>query len=154
MGYTPNVVAGVWVGNDDNTVMNKSIQGGTVPALIWKDVMKVATEPYGKADFNYPIVELMPFGSVKGTKVVGENAEPKDADNNEEETINLNETPVLPDSVKKIEQQTKPVSHSAQVSQPSQSSQVPTPVTPKPVAAPAQKPASAPIPLAVPQDLR
>jgi len=41
--------------------MNKSIQGGTVPAIIWKDVMKVATEPYGNAEFNYPEVYLEPF---------------------------------------------------------------------------------------------
>ena len=61
VGYTPNIVTGVWVGSDDNTVMNKSIQGGTVPAIIWKDVMKVATEPYGNADFNYPEVHLEPF---------------------------------------------------------------------------------------------
>lgn len=68
VGYTPNIVTGVWVGNDDNSDM-KSIQGGTVPALIWRDVMKVATEPYGKADFNYPEIELMGFqlkpGSIK-----------------------------------------------------------------------------------------
>ena len=61
VGYTPNVVTGVWVGSDDNTVMNKSIQGGTVPAIIWKDIMKIATEPYGKAEFNYPEVVLEPF---------------------------------------------------------------------------------------------
>lgn len=155
MGYTPNVVAGVWVGNDDNTVMNKSIQGGTVPALIWKDVMKVATEPYGKADFNYPVVELMPFGSIKGTKVVGENAEPKEVKTEEQETIDLNETPVLPDSVKKIEQQSKPVSnHPSQTPQQSQPAQAPTPAAAKPVVSPVQKPVSAPIPLAVPQEIR
>ena len=61
VGYTPNIVTGVWVGSDDNSIMNKSIQGGTVPALIWKDVMKVATEPYGNAEFNYPPVQLEPF---------------------------------------------------------------------------------------------
>ena len=32
VGYTPNIVTGVWVGNDDNTVMSKIVQGGTVPA--------------------------------------------------------------------------------------------------------------------------
>lgn len=61
VGYTPNIVTGVWVGSDDNSVMNKSIQGGTVPALIWKDVMQVATKPYGNSDFNYPKVYLEPF---------------------------------------------------------------------------------------------
>ena len=68
IGYTPNVVTGVWVGNDDNTDNFKSVQGGTVPALIWRDVMKVATEPYKNADFDYPDVELKPYkagGEVK-----------------------------------------------------------------------------------------
>lgn len=37
------------------------ITGGTVPALIWKDVMTVATAPYGNADFEYPEVILNPF---------------------------------------------------------------------------------------------
>lgn len=142
MGYTPNIVTGVWVGNDDNTVMNKSIQGGTVPALIWKDVMKVATEPYGKAEFNYPQVELVPFGSVNPNKVIGDTAaKPKQE---EQEEIDLNETePVLPESVRKIDQQQqKPIQN-----QP-----------PKPAAAVTTKPqttaAPVPIPMAVPEGVR
>ena len=60
IGFTPDVVTGVWVGNDDNSQMG-GITGGTVPALIWKDVMAVATEQYGNADFEYPEVILNPF---------------------------------------------------------------------------------------------
>lgn len=143
MGYTPNIVTGVWIGNDDNTVMNKSIQGGTVPALIWKDVMKVATEPYGKAEFNYPQVELVPFGSVNPNKVIGDTAaKPKQE---EQEEIDLNETePVLPESVRKIDQQQqqKPIQNQ----------------TPKPAAAVTTKPqttaAPVPIPMAVPEGVR
>lgn len=143
MGYTPNIVTGVWVGNDDNTVMNKSIQGGTVPALIWKDVMKVATEPYGKAEFNYPQVELVPFGSVNPNKVIGDTAaKPKQE---EQEEIDLNETePILPESVRKIDQQQqqKPIQNQ----------------TPKPAAAVTTKPqttaAPVPIPMAVPEGVR
>lgn len=143
MGYTPNIVTGVWVGNDDNTVMNKSIQGSTVPALIWKDVMKVATEPYGKAEFNYPQVELVPFGSVNPNKVIGDTAaKPKQE---EQEEIDLNETePVLPESVRKIDQQQqqKPIQNQ----------------TPKPAAAVTTKPqttaAPVPIPMAVPEGVR
>ena len=143
MGYTPNIVTGVWVGNDDNTVMNKSIQGGTVPALIWKDVMKVATEPYGKAEFNYPQVELVPFGSVNPNKVIGDTAaKPKQE---EQEEIDLNETePILPESVRKIDQQQqqKPIQNQ----------------TTKPAAAVTTKPqttaAPVPIPMAVPEGVR
>ena len=61
VGYTPTVVTGVWVGNDDNTT-TKSIQGGTVPALIWKDVMSTAIEHFGKSDFNYPEIQLSQSG--------------------------------------------------------------------------------------------
>ena len=57
VGYTPDIVTGVWVGNDDNT-KNGRITGGTVPALIWKEVMKTATEPYGNKEFEYPNVDL------------------------------------------------------------------------------------------------
>lgn len=60
IGYTPDVATGVWVGNDDNSQMG-GITGGTIPAKIWHDVMLVATEQYGKADFEYPEVVLMPF---------------------------------------------------------------------------------------------
>ena len=142
MGYTPNIVTGVWVGNDDNSVMNKSIQGGSVPALIWKDVMKVATEPYGKAEFNYPQVELIPFGAINPNKVIGEPvAKPKVE---EQAEIDLNETePNLPESVKKIEhEQTQP--------KPAQTA------TPKPVAAPKAQNTAAPvpIPMAVPEGVR
>lgn len=57
VGYTPDIVTGVWVGNDDNSVM-RGMTGGTVPALIWKDVMKVATQKYGAKNFEYPDVEI------------------------------------------------------------------------------------------------
>ncbi|MBP6012384.1 MAG: PBP1A family penicillin-binding protein [Alphaproteobacteria bacterium] len=38
VGYTADVVAGVWVGNDDNTAMAKVV-GGSIPATIWKAYM-------------------------------------------------------------------------------------------------------------------
>ena len=79
VGYTPNVVTGVWVGNDDNSVM-RSIQGGTVPALIWRDVMKVATKPYGNVDFNYPEIQLMPFKLKPGSIRVYQEETPEEAE--------------------------------------------------------------------------
>lgn len=60
IGFTPDIVTGVWVGNDDNSRMGE-LTGGTVPARIWKDVMTVATIPYGKSDFEYPEIILNPF---------------------------------------------------------------------------------------------
>ncbi len=60
IGFTPDVVTGVWVGNDDNSRMGE-LTGGTVPAKIWRDIMLVATKPYGNSDFEYPEVVLNPF---------------------------------------------------------------------------------------------
>ncbi len=41
VGYSSYLVAGVWLGNDDNSP-TKAVTGGSVPAAIWKDVMEVA----------------------------------------------------------------------------------------------------------------
>src|SRR3989442_11283230 len=41
IGFTPYLTTAVWVGNDDNTPMNRVV-GGTVPARIWGAYMKVA----------------------------------------------------------------------------------------------------------------
>ncbi len=38
VGYTPQLIAGVWVGNDDYTPMDK-VTGGSIPALVWKEFM-------------------------------------------------------------------------------------------------------------------
>jgi len=43
VGYSADYVAGVWVGNDDNTPMSR-VTGGTIPAQIWHDFMEVALE--------------------------------------------------------------------------------------------------------------
>ena len=41
VGFTGNLVAGVWYGNDDHTSMN-NMTGGTLPALTWHEVMAFA----------------------------------------------------------------------------------------------------------------
>lgn len=38
IGFTPQLVAGVWIGNDDNKPMKK-VTGGEIPSLIWHDFM-------------------------------------------------------------------------------------------------------------------
>ena len=38
VGFTPDLLAAVWVGNDDGRPMNK-VTGGEIPAAIWKDFM-------------------------------------------------------------------------------------------------------------------
>lgn len=41
VGFADDLVVGIWVGNDDNTPL-KNINGGTVPAQIWRDFMRGA----------------------------------------------------------------------------------------------------------------
>jgi penicillin-binding protein 1A len=41
IGYTPDIVAGIWVGNDDNTPMY-NVTGGSLPARIWHGFMQPA----------------------------------------------------------------------------------------------------------------
>lgn len=42
VGYTPGLAAGVWTGNDDNSVMKKGADGSKVAAPIWQSFMKAA----------------------------------------------------------------------------------------------------------------
>ena len=53
IGYTPHLVAAVWVGNDDNTPMNRVV-GGMIPAEIWKAFMQVATANDQPDDWTPP----------------------------------------------------------------------------------------------------
>ncbi len=41
VGYTSELIAGVWVGNDNDKPM-KEVSGGGLPAIIWSDVMTLA----------------------------------------------------------------------------------------------------------------
>lgn len=50
IGYTPQYVTGVWVGNDDNSPTLK-VTGGDMPARIWRDMMKVAHK-------NLPVMKI------------------------------------------------------------------------------------------------
>ncbi len=43
IGYTRQLVTGVWTGNDANAPMDKENRGGTLPAVIWKAFMEGAT---------------------------------------------------------------------------------------------------------------
>jgi penicillin-binding protein 1A len=41
VGYTGNLVAGVWFGNDDSSPTN-NMTGGTLPAMTWNQIMSFA----------------------------------------------------------------------------------------------------------------
>ena len=55
MGYTAQLTAGVWVGNDDYRPMDK-VTGGSIPAEIWKNFMTAAHQglPVRGLDGAYP----------------------------------------------------------------------------------------------------
>lgn len=57
VGYTPDLVAAVWVGNDDNHPMRESY-GGNVPAKIWARFMKTTLAKTPKHDFPFPANEV------------------------------------------------------------------------------------------------
>lgn len=44
VGYIPNLVAGVWMGNLDDSPMNR-VAGGTLPAKLWSDIIKNIVPP-------------------------------------------------------------------------------------------------------------
>ncbi len=56
-GFTPDLVAAVWIGNDNNSRMNESF-GGNVPARIWARFMKQALAKTPKHDFVLPVGEV------------------------------------------------------------------------------------------------
>lgn len=53
VGYTPHLSAAVWVGNDDNTPMNRVVGGG-IPAEVWSAFMKTASSRYPPDDWATP----------------------------------------------------------------------------------------------------
>lgn len=114
IGYTPDIVTGVWVGNDDNT-KNNNVTGGTVPALIWKDVMLVATAPYGSSDFDYPEIELKNYSANQkeygraAKKATNETSESiNDEDINAEDELPTEEQEIMPEQTKKTTAPLKP----------------------------------------------
>jgi len=54
IGYAPNMAAGVWVGNSDNSPMKKGADGSKAAAPIWNEFMKYALARLPKEDFNRP----------------------------------------------------------------------------------------------------
>jgi len=77
IGYTAYLTGGVWVGNDDGTPMNR-VAGGTLPAEIWREVMRVAHA--GKPPRPLPAVGDRPKDPVgdtrSGPEAAGEAAPP------------------------------------------------------------------------------
>jgi penicillin-binding protein 1A len=59
IGFTPDYVAGVWVGNDDDRPMNQ-VTGGQVAAAIWKDYMVTAHMNLPSREFEWLLPDPEP----------------------------------------------------------------------------------------------
>jgi len=58
VGFTPEFVAGVWVGNDDEKPMAK-VTGGALPAQIWRDFMTAAHAGLTVRDFDWLVPDVV-----------------------------------------------------------------------------------------------
>jgi len=58
MGYTPNLVTGVWAGNNDFTEMNRGAGGSTVAAPIWQSYMRQALADMEVEQFGTPKIPV------------------------------------------------------------------------------------------------
>ncbi|MDE2482629.1 MAG: PBP1A family penicillin-binding protein [bacterium] len=65
VGYTPDLVAAVWLGNDDYSRMYESY-GGDIPARIWARFMRAALAKTPKHDFVFPSDEVVKVRSCTG----------------------------------------------------------------------------------------
>lgn len=54
IGFTPTLVAGVWVGNNDNTEMKRGADGSVVAAPIWQNYLKAVTAGTPVTTFTPP----------------------------------------------------------------------------------------------------
>ncbi|MEE8396576.1 MAG: transglycosylase domain-containing protein [bacterium] len=72
IGFTPELLAGVWIGNDDNRVMPGEA-GGRTPARLWKAFMEEVLPPPGQASFAEPPGSYV---VVRTCSVTGEVANP------------------------------------------------------------------------------
>ncbi|MEM9633032.1 MAG: transglycosylase domain-containing protein [Pseudomonadota bacterium] len=80
IGYTGNLTTAVWFGNDDNSPTRKAT-GGTLPALVWKDVMDAAHNDLPVADLpgvpNLPANVAAPRKPIPGgQETVGSGSDP------------------------------------------------------------------------------
>jgi len=66
IGYTPSVVAGVWVGNTRNEEMKKGADGSVLAAPIWQSFMKKYLAGKPKEDFTQPMPDLVEKPVLRG----------------------------------------------------------------------------------------
>jgi penicillin-binding protein 1A len=86
IGFTPDLLVGIWVGNDDNTPTN-NVTGGDLPATIWRDFVSRASAVAGKRKGGQGVAQArapaatgslapasMPAGAIRGRAEVVDTA--------------------------------------------------------------------------------
>lgn len=66
VGYTPSLVAGVWVGNNDNSTIDRERLSVMVAAPIWREFLSGAFESMPPEDFPPPENETSPNAVFRG----------------------------------------------------------------------------------------
>ncbi len=75
VGYTPELVTAVWIGDDTNT--NAGYTGGTIPAAIWRDYMRNAVSSYRSKGFDIPSSVRAETAKAKAAKAKAEEEKKK-----------------------------------------------------------------------------
>jgi len=88
VGFTPDYVTCVWVGNDNNKPM-RNVTGGSIPAEIWKSVMSTAEQglpsrPLNKSEPQAPIEDNGIITAESGTASIEDDTEGAAAASDEE----------------------------------------------------------------------
>jgi len=58
IGYTPSLVTGVWVGNNDNSEMTRGAAGGVIAAPIWNEYMRRVLGDTPMENFKKPEIPI------------------------------------------------------------------------------------------------
>jgi penicillin-binding protein 1A len=95
VGFTPQIVAGVWVGFDLKRSMGKGMAGARVALPVWIDFMSLAAYMFPKEDFPVPEGVIFvdcptPMAFVAGTEEVcsqGQDQQEQEKPKNELEGI-------------------------------------------------------------------
>ncbi|HZZ88435.1 MAG TPA: PBP1A family penicillin-binding protein [Caulobacteraceae bacterium] len=79
VGFTPDLLTAVWVGNDNGAPMAK-VTGGELPAAIWKRFMTIAEKSYPSRDFPWLVAEPPDSGVGNTTEDTGVYRDEPDSD--------------------------------------------------------------------------
>lgn len=87
VGYVPDLVAGVWVGCDDNSRMG-NMTGGTTPAAIWKAFMSKAVQSMPNKNFSGAYLTQSSDKPVASDKEKDKDAKDKDGKDTKKDAKN------------------------------------------------------------------